>query len=285
MTRTSKAARLSEHSPEPFVSIHPEDALRYRIKDETLVRVFSRWGEMVGRARFDNGLRPGDLFAPMHWNEQFASSGRVDAVVNPEVDPFSGQPELKHTPVRIAPFQSIWHGFILSRRKLELHGINYWACATGNGYYRYELAGEQMPGDWPAWTRDYLCASDDDVNWVELLDVGAQKYRGVRMTGDQVESCIFIAPDHALPSRSWLASLFEKEALDDDERRALLTGKPPVGQADTGRVVCACFNVGENTIRDAIKEHGLKSAEDIGKCLNAGTNCGSCVPELKRLLS
>lgn len=284
MTRTSLAARLSEHSPEPYVSIHPEDALRYGIKDETLVRVFSRWGEMIARARFDSGLRPGDLFAPMHWNEQFSSCGKADAVVNPEVDPFSGQPELKHTPVRVAPFRTLWHGFILSRRELQLHGISYWAKATGNGFYRYELAGEQMPGDWPAWARSYLCASDDDVNWVELLDVGAQKYRGVRMTGSQVESCIFIAPDHALPSRSWLASLFEKETLDDDERRALLTGKPPVGQIDTGRVVCACFNVGENTIRDAIKKHNLKSVDGIGKCLNAGTNCGSCVPELKQLL-
>ncbi len=284
MTRTGKAARLSEHSPEPYIAIHPEDAARFRIREDQLVSVFSRWGEMIGRARFDQGLRRGDVFAPMHWNEQFASCGRVGAVVNPETDPYSGQPELKHTPVRIAPFDSAWHGFILSRRKLHLHGIRYWARATGNGFYRYELAGDQKENDLPAWVRSYLCSSDNDVKWVELLDKGAHTYRGVRMTGARLESCIFIAPDHALPPRNWLASLFEKEALTQDEKRALLTGKPPAGEIDTGRIVCACFNVGENTILDAIDKHGLKTADEIGKCLNAGTNCGSCVPELKALL-
>jgi len=284
MTRTGKAARLSEHSPEPYIAIHPEDATSLSLEEGELARLFSRWGEMIGRLRFDAGQRRGDLFSPMHWNEQFSSMGKVGAVVNPALDPHSGQPEFKHTPVRIQPYNTSWHGFILSRRKLTLQGISYWARASGNGFYRYELAGEQLAGDWPAWARSYLCASDDDVNWVELLDRGAQTYRGVRMIDDQVESCIFIAPDKALPPRSWLASLFEKELLDDDERRALLTGRPPIGQIDTGRVVCACFNVGENTIRDAIKEHGLKNAEEIGKCLNAGTNCGSCVPELKKFL-
>ena len=285
MTRTGKAARLSEHSPEPYIAMHPDDAASTALGEGELARVFSRWGEMIGRVRLDGGQRRGDLFVPMHWNEQFSSMGKVGAVVNPECDPFSGQPESKHTPVRLQSYQTSWHGFILSRRELALQGISYWARATGSGFYRYELAGEQLAGDWPAWARGYLCASDDDVNWVELLDSGAQTYRGVRMINDQVESCIFIAPDNALPSRSWLASLFEKEALDDDERRALLTGRPPVGQVDVGRVVCACFNVGENTIRDAIQEHGLKSADEIGKCLNAGTNCGSCVPELKKMLS
>ncbi len=284
MTRTGKAPRLSEHSPEPFVALHPEDAVRYGIKDETLVRVFSRWGEMIARARIEEGQRPGDLFVPMHWNQEYASCGRVDALVNPEIDPHSGQPELKHTPARIAPFNSIWHGFILSRRKLQFKGISYWARATGNGYYRYELAGEQMPGDWPAWARSYLCDEGADINWVELLDIGHQTYRGVRMAGDQVESCLFIAPDYALPSRSWLASLFEKDTLSEDERRALLTGKPPVGQEDVGRVVCACLSVGENTLRKVIAEQGLQSVEAIGQCTGAGTGCGSCVPELKKLL-
>ncbi len=285
MTRTGKAARLSEHSPEPYIAIHPEDAASAHIEEGELANLFSRWGEMVGRVRFDNGQRRGELFAPMHWSEQFSSQGKVCAVVNPAVDALSGQPEFKHTPVQIRRYQSVWHGFILSRRELKLEGVCYWAKATGNGHYRYEIAGEQLAEDLPAWARSYLCASSNDVNWVELLDSGAQTYRGVRMVGNQVESAIFIAPDKALPSRSWLASLFEKESLDDNERRALLTGKPPVGQIDTGRVVCACFNVGENTLREAIKKHDLKNVEQIGKCLNAGTNCGSCVPELKGLLA
>ena len=65
---------------------------------------------------------------------------------------------------------------------------------------------------------------------------------------------------------------------------ALLTGIPPLGVPDVGIIVCACFNVGEKTIRTAIKEKALKTHQEVGLCLKAGTNCGSCVPEIKALL-
>ncbi len=285
MTRTGKAARLSEHSPEPYVEMHPDDAKGVMLKEGALAQVFSRRGEVIVRVRTSQDQRPGSIFIPIHWNDQFASQGRVDALVNPVVDPISGQPEFKQTPVRVKPYQPAWHGFLLTRRRLDMDGVSYWSCATGDGFYRYEIAGEQAELDWPVWARGMLCASDNDVNWVEYLDAKAHRYRGVRMVENRVESCIFIAPSHELPSRSWLAGLFVKESLLEDERKGLLLGKPPVGQEDVGRIVCACFSVGINTITTAIKEQNLKSAEEIGLALKAGTNCGSCVPELKSLLS
>jgi assimilatory nitrate reductase catalytic subunit len=81
-----------------------------------------------------------------------------------------------------------------------------------------------------------------------------------------------------------LTSLFAKAHLETTERKALLTGKRPSGVPDVGIIVCACFNVGEKTIRTAIKENGLKTHQEVGVCLKAGTNCGSCVPEIKALL-
>jgi len=285
MTRTGKAARLSDHSPEPHVEVHPFDARDAAVKDGVLARVFSQWGEVIVRVRVSDDQQRGSVFIPMHWNDQFASQARVGALVNPVVDPVSGQPELKQTPVRVAAYQPAWHGFLLSRRKLDMDGASYWSCATGDGFYRYEFAGEQTKLDWPVWARGMLCASDSDVNWVEYLDSKARRYRGVRMVENRVESCIFIAPSHELPSRSWLAGLFVKKSLLEDERKGLLLGQPPVGQEDVGRIVCACFSVGINTIATAIKEQNLKTAEEIGRALKAGTNCGSCVPELKALLS
>jgi assimilatory nitrate reductase catalytic subunit len=56
------------------------------------------------------------------------------------------------------------------------------------------------------------------------------------------------------------------------------------GLANAGPIVCACFGVGRNTICDAIAA-GARSAADIGAKLKAGTNCGSCIPELKRLIA
>ena len=285
MTRTAKSPRLGEHSPEPYVQIHPLDAREYRLTDGGLARVFSRWGEAIVRVREDDGQQRGHLFIPIHWNDQYASHARVDALVNPETDPISGQPEFKHTPVRLAAYGPLWHGFILSRRQLALEDVSYWARATGDGFYRYEIAGEQACEDWPAWARGFLCASDDDVNWVEYLDQRAGRYRGVRMVGGRVESCIFIAPNRDLPPRSWLGGLFKKTQLDDIEQQALLLGKPLSAESDVGNIVCACFSVGVNSIVNAIQEQHLTTPEAVGAALKAGTNCGSCVPEIKTLLA
>ena len=285
MTRTAKSARLNEHDPEPFVELHPLDAAQYQIVDDTLVMVSSRWGNIIVRARVSEAQRSGSVFVPMHWNDQYASHARVDALVNPECDPVSGQPELKHTPVCIASYRPRWHGFLLSRRQLPINDVSYWVRATGQQFVRYELAGEQHPDDWAGWARALLCAEDEDVNWVEYLDKSAGRYRGVRLTGDRLESCIFIAPGHALPARHWLAGLFNKESLSLRERASLLTGQAPGGEVDQGKVVCACFCVGEKDILKAISAGKLTTVEQIGEQLKAGTNCGSCIPELKALLA
>ena len=105
------------------------------------------------------------------------------------------------------------------------------------------------------------------------------------MVGNHVESCIFIAPTHKLPPRNWLARLFASEVLDEDQRRGLLMARPPQGEDDCGRIICTCFGVGVNTITQTIKEQNLTSVAEISKALKAGTNCGSCLPELKSLLS
>jgi len=197
MTRTGKAPRLTEHSPEPYVEINPDTAEAVGTQEGELMRVSSRFGAVIVRVRLSEGAQKGAVFIPMHWNGQYSSSGRVGSVVNPVVDPVSGQPEFKHTPVQITPYQPAWHGFLLSRRQLELPGATYWARATGEGFYRYELAGEQAPSDWAACARQWLCTSSDDVNWVEYLDVAVSSLSTAHVwlvIGWRV--CIFIAPSH-----------------------------------------------------------------------------------------
>ncbi|WP_455212099.1 molybdopterin-dependent oxidoreductase [Kaarinaea lacus] len=284
MTRTAKAAKLNDHSPEPYAELHSNDAKHLQIESGQLIKIISRYGEVIVRAKVAEDYRIGSVFVPMHWNLQFASNANVDTIVNAAIDPISGQPEFKHTPVRIEAYKPLWYGFLLTRRELRPLDANYWVKSQGAGYYRYELAGEQNPSDWPVWVRSYLCVSQSDVNWVEYLDVAAKQYRGVRLVGNTVESCVFIAPNHSLPPRSWLASLFQKESLTESERISLLTGEPPAGQKEQGKTVCACFGVGEKTILEAITANDLTSVEQIGDVLQAGTNCGSCLPELKDLL-
>src|SRR5690606_4660087 len=116
MTRTGLAPQLNQHKSEPFVEIHPADAARFGIRDQSLVVVESEHGQMIGRANITRDQLAGTVFAPIHWTAQLSSKGRVGAVVNAVVDPVSGQPETKHTPVRIFPFAGRWYGFLLSRR-------------------------------------------------------------------------------------------------------------------------------------------------------------------------
>ncbi|MBG7602319.1 MAG: (2Fe-2S)-binding protein [Gammaproteobacteria bacterium] len=178
-----------------------------------------------------------------------------------------------------------WHGFILSRRGiLHLKYAAYWARSRGKGLWRYEIAGLEQPADWAERARSLLCSKDEKANWIEYFDTAQTHYRAARFSGEKLESCLFIGPDSSLPSREWLISLFQKDQLSQQERASILTGEPPVKQEDTGKIICSCFNVGEKTILAAITGKDLSTTNELGEQLQAGTNCGSCVPELQEMI-
>ncbi len=285
MTRTGKSAKLSTHISEAFVQVNSEDAEKYNIAANDLVTVNSEWGEMIVRACISDEIPQGMVFTPMHWNDQYASNAVTDKVVNPACDPVSGQPEFKHTPVSIQPRRKAWYGFLLSRRQLDLSSQDYWNLNKGHQLWRYEIAGNEMPTNWAAHARTLLCANEQDVAWMEYYDPSVKCYRAARLVGDRLESCIFIGPKPDLPNRDWLMALFDKPQLNDKEKAFLLSGRPSESTHDAGPSVCACFGVGRNTIIEAIQDRQLHSVQDIGAALNAGTNCGSCIPELKQLLT
>ncbi len=285
MTRTGKSARLGGHLPEPFVEIHPRDALLCGIKDQGLARLSTAWGAIVLRVRFSVETPRGSVFVPIHWNDQTASDARVGKLVNPVVDPHSGEPEFKHTPVRVEPFLIEWHAFVLSRRPISTADFSYWARATGDQFLRYELAGRQYPADWSAWGRDLLGGRDSNDDWLDYVDATATLYRGALVREERIEACVFVSPRLDLPSRQWLAGLFAQEQLSELDRISLLVGRPADPSADAGPTVCSCFGVGRNVILRAIGDQQLHTPEAIGRCLKAGTNCGSCVPELRKLIA
>lgn len=292
LTRTGLSPRLTAHAPEPFVDIHPHDAEVHGLRQDGLARLESRWGTMLARVHVTENQRPGDIYVPMHWSDQYARLARADALVNPATDPVSGQPELKHTPVRIAPYVAAWHGFVLSRRALTLPAAAEYAVRIrGQEFWRYELAGTTAPADWPALARALLCAPVEHgarAEWIELLDGAQGRYHGARLIGRtdgaRIESVVFVGPDVALPPRTWLASLFSKSALTRAERAALVSGRLPQEHADDGPAVCACFGVRHGAIAAAIAG-GADSTDAIGRLLKAGTNCGSCLPALRAQLA
>jgi assimilatory nitrate reductase catalytic subunit len=143
MTRTGKSVRLAGHRPEPTIELHPHDASARGLADGDIAEVTSVWGRGVLRVHVTDSLRVGESFAPMHWTAQVSRAGRINAAVNPAVDPISGQPELKHTPVEIRRLDMRWHGTILARRAVMLPEISYWARIRGAGYHAYLVAGDQ----------------------------------------------------------------------------------------------------------------------------------------------
>ena len=282
MTRTGKVPRLNAHLFEPFVQVHADDAQKYQLQDGGLASLTSRHGTMLARVQVSEDQRRGSVFVPMHWNDAFAKSARVDALVAPITDPISGQPESKHTPTRIEPYQPAWQGFILSRERLELPDTRYCACTLGAGYWRHEIAGEKLPDEWRAWAHSALANSGE---WIEYRDAAMGRYRAACLLDGRLEAVFFIAPDQRLPEREWLSSLFAQPTIKAADMAGLLSARPPKGAvSDTGRTVCACFSVGEKTIRNAVLAQRLSSVEAVGLALKAGTNCGSCVPEIRRIL-
>jgi assimilatory nitrate reductase catalytic subunit len=282
MTRTGKVPRLNAQVFETFVQIHPADAQLYQLQDGGLAQLNSRFGTMLARIQVSADQRIGSVFVPMHWSNAFAKSSRVDALVAPVTDPISGQPESKHTPVRVAAYQPAWQGFVLSRSRLEFTDASYCAYSQGKGFWRHEIAGDSSPADWRVWVRSSLANQGD---WTEYCDAAMGRYRTACLKDGQLEAIFFIAPDQRLPEREWLGSLFNQAQLNPADRSGLLAACPPKGSAaDCGKNVCACYGVGEKTILHAIQTQQLDSVESIGAVLKAGTGCGSCIPEIRRLI-
>lgn len=281
MTRTARSARLNNHISEPVAQINPQDAEKWQLENGGLARLDSQWGNMLARVVITEEQRIGSIFVPMHWNDFLASKGRVNALVNPIVDPISGQPESKHTPIKITAYQPAWYGFILSRTAVTLNGAEYWVKVKGEQFFRYELAGETIIDDPATWVKEQL---GDNGDWLQFFDQKTQTFRAAKIRDNKLETIFFMAPNHDLPARSWLSQLFVEPTISDETRLNLLAGKPGAGIPDTGPMVCACFGVGENTIKEAINCGKAKSVDDIGTQLKAGTNCGSCIPEIKKLL-
>jgi assimilatory nitrate reductase catalytic subunit len=279
MTRSGLSPRLGQHLPEPFVEIHPDDAIRFGVTDDSFARVVTDYGQCILKVSVSERQQRGMLFAPIHWSEQTASAGRVGALAAPFTDPFSGQPESKATPASIVPYEYVFRGFALSRAKLELPDHAWWTRVAVTGGYGYMLADNADLASWQAWLRS---VAGPDL--AEYKDFGGGVFRAAAFAGNRVETCLFVGPARDAGDWNVVKSLFAEDHLSDDQRRMLLSGKSIDGLASAGPIVCACFGVGRTTICDAIVA-GAGTAVEIGARLKAGTNCGSCIPELKRLIA
>lgn len=283
MTRTGKSARLSSHMAEPFAEISPSDARQFDLEDADLVELTGTTGaRCVVRALITDRQAPGSVFVPMHWNDSNSARARVDSLVSNERDPISGQPALKNAALTMQKFEASCHAFLICREKpLELD-FDYWAIAPCDGGYRLELAGHPPTDGWQSWLVRTL-RLPENIDIVGLSDEPTGAVRMAAFAAQQLLAALFVASRPVAVSRQWAVGQL-MEMHDRRSRIALIAGRPPADQPDKGAIICSCFNVGLNEIA-AVAQTGCNTVDAIGEMLKAGTNCGSCRPDIRRIIA
>ncbi len=275
MTRTGLSPKLSQHRREPLAEIHPLDAEAHGIDERDLVRVVTPQGESVFRAAISEGQRRGEVFVPIHWTDRQSSGGRTGLLPQPLVDPHSGQPGFKATPARIEKLAVEWRGFLIARAVPERIPAAYFTKVRVGQGWLVELAGK---GDPAALAKALLPKGER----IEIADPARGGIRLAVLAKGTLEAALYLTRSGRLPNREWLvAQLTAAEAASSVE---LLAGRPAAPLPDRGPIVCVCFDVGMNTIVEAIASQRLVSVEAVGAALSAGTNCGSCKPAIRRLI-
>jgi assimilatory nitrate reductase catalytic subunit len=282
MTRTGKSARLSRHTPEPFVELHPADAARHHVSHGDVARVSTARGSVLLRARLSDGQARGTIFVPMHWNDQFAGKARVGVLVPGRTDPHSGQPAFKNVPARIERFSAALHGLAVLRHRPDSIDADYWALARTENGWCAELAFAKSDRDWAAFASALFdCRPGSDL--MTYVDSSSGQQRLACFEGSRLAGALFLAREPLTLSRDWGADQLGEEFTSGRMRAAVLAGRSSDGQADRGALICSCFGIGAKQIAASIGA-GCRSLEAIGRRLQAGTNCGSCRPEIQGLI-
>lgn len=288
MTRTAQSVRLSQHLPEPYVAVHPDDVRRHGLQAAGLVRIDSDTGSMVARLLESEDQSPGTVYAPIHWNDRQAPRSLVNRLYPAVTDPVSGQPRSKFAPVTIGPYPARWYAFAVSAQRPALPDDGYCALARAPGGWGLELAGTGPEPD-PQALLSSLCATARsgqrlEIDTLSLHDNTRGQAVIAQFRGEDLLSALFVAREPVPVARRWAISWLERRC-DSRERWRLLAGRDGGDQPDPGAVVCSCHGIGSNQIREAVQREGCATVDDIGKRLGAGTSCGSCRSEIETLIA
>ena len=223
MTRTGTVPRLMANAPEPVVDLHPADAAANKLRDGDLAHLSTRFGFARAKVRVTDAQRPGQAFLPMHWSGHFAANAGPGPLASPVTDPFSGQPELKHVPVRIMREATAWEGVLITRRDLRPTGFVHWSRSRVEGGWVYELGGTETPDQGILLARKFLDVFRRD-QLLEYRDRRGLNYRAAAVdeTCAMAEALLVAPPGAAAGAR--LAGLAAG-------RRAPLSADGPHGAA------------------------------------------------------
>ena len=294
MSRTGLVARLYAHTPEPVLSMHAEDMARRGVRTGDRVRVASRRGAISIGVEASNDLRPGQVFLPMHWGGAFVGGLGINALTTQAVDPVSRQPEYKHAAVRIEKLELAWSvvamragnpGEMLPRlRSLlgEFSSANCGLAGRERSVVVFRAVCSAAPRDQVIARLDAALGLDDDGATMSYCDARRGISKRILLDGKRVVGARLCGENAA---HRWLQELVASHADASSLRAWMLAplATPPLGVAVRGRIVCSCLDVAADDIAAEIAAGADLAA--LQWRLRCGTQCGSCVPELKRMLS
>jgi assimilatory nitrate reductase catalytic subunit len=278
MTRTGLSAKLLAHFDAPFAQLNPQSSRELAVEDGDLVEISSLNGSIVVPVRYDSGIRPGEVFVPIHWSDQFTSNAGVGKIISARVDSISGQPETKLEAVALKAVTMLcWISFC-SIREIDVKSFDYWHKLPLKKGFRYLMA--MKPSEvfnLKFWIQSEFPESD----LIEFIDEDQHDHRIACFEKGKLAAIAYSAKSHrSLPAPNWLNDILKSKQHSNSWQ--LLAGKA-LNQKDVGKLICSCYEVGENQIIDAVLA-GCVDHEELGGILRCGTNCGSCIPELMQLV-
>ncbi|HEY7866465.1 MAG TPA: molybdopterin-dependent oxidoreductase [Psychromonas sp.] len=284
MTRTGLSSWLSAHQPEPFVSINPADAAEQQLQQGQLVNLSSASGSVLVRLEISADIEPGQLFMPIHWNDTTASKANICALIKANFDTNSGQPEFKFTPVKLAKWAYKSEAWLLSRTLIDLSDFDYWIKQKVAAGYLYRLAADINPLELTIKLSNLMRHNSGKT----LTNSPSAKstvpiYRHANIVNQKMQHAYIVGKNLQEQDLDWLQNLLD-ETVDSSIERTIISGQVE-GKLACGKLICACKQVGEKTIKKAITEHKLDSVEAISEHTGAGTGCGSCLGEVETILT
>ncbi len=307
MSRTGRIPRLYSHEPEPRIQVHPSDLHRRGWHEGQLMRVKSRRGEIVLPVAASEEVRPGQVFVAMHWGRRSLSHDGVNALTIPACDPVSKQPELKHAALRIEPAALPWR-LVALRSSGPMHTVAdahetvlVWRARLaplldGLGYAVLTLDGRERPlvalrlalaEPLPAERIERIARLLDmpEEACLAYRDPAKNVIKRARIDDERLTGILLAGEDQA---SGWLRAALRDGVPIDALRRWIFAprAEPPIGNSAAAaprKVVCNCLDVSEADIKREIAAGAdLAALQEKLKC---GTSCGSCVPEIKRMLA
>ncbi len=317
MSRTGTLGRLFGHVAEPCVELHPADMAELGLSEGQLVQVTSRRGQLLIPAMSHEGMGRQQAYIAMHWGEEALGGvdahGRrvtgVNALTQPAFCPTSKQPELKHAAVRLSPADLPWKllavAWLPADQALSLRELlNGWmqrfpftACVPfGREPDEQGRVGLLFRAASPA---PIDGATLDEL--AELMGIGGasvmryddpKQGQQRRMQVEQTEQgrrlrAFLMVGD--LASEKWIRPLLQDDLPVDELGSALLSpgDAPPIATANRGKQVCTCFNVSDIAIVEVLGRCAGSADQRLANLqgeLRCGTNCGSCLPALRKLV-